>query len=62
VNIVIAGLTAAGKTTHALLIARSLGYDYVSASTLMLARLNIESGESNTFWAGALAEVEKRRG
>ena len=60
-NIVIAGLTAAGKTTHALLIARSLGYDYVSASALMLARLSIETGESNTFWVRRLAEVEKRR-
>lgn len=60
-NIIISGLTAAGKTTHALLLARRLGYDYVSASQLMLSRLGIEPDESNTLWATRMAEVEKRR-
>jgi cytidylate kinase len=61
VNIVISGLTAAGKTTHALLIARWLGYDYVSASTLMLSRLDVKADESNTLWATRLDEIERRR-
>ncbi|HEY0687608.1 MAG TPA: cytidylate kinase family protein [Kribbella sp.] len=60
-NIIISGLTAAGKTTHALLIARRLGYDYVSASHLMLSRLDVEPDETNTLWATRLSEVEKRR-
>jgi cytidylate kinase len=49
-NIIISGLTAAGKTTHALLIARRLGYDYVSASSLMLRALDVEPDQSNTLW------------
>lgn len=60
-NIVIAGLTAAGKTTHALLIARWLGYDYVSASALILERLSIDQDETNTLWVRRLVEVDKRR-
>lgn len=55
------GLTAAGKTTHALLIAKWLGYDYVSASSIMLNRLRITPDESNTLWATRFDEVEKRR-
>jgi cytidylate kinase len=61
VNIILSGLTAAGKTTHALLIAKWLGYDYLSASSLMLDRLRIERDESNTLWATRFDEVEKRR-
>lgn len=60
-NIVFAGLTAAGKTTHALLIARRLGYDYISASAVMLDRLSMEPDESNTLWVNRLVEVEQRR-
>jgi cytidylate kinase len=60
-NIVICGLTAAGKTTHALLTARRLGYDYVSASSLMLSRLDVAPDESNTLWARRFDELEKRR-
>lgn len=60
-NIVIAGLTAAGKTTHALLIARWLGYDYVSASALLLNRVNMDSDGSNTMWVRRSAEIERHR-
>jgi cytidylate kinase len=35
-NIAIAGLTAAGKTTHAKILAECLGYRYVSATELIL--------------------------
>jgi cytidylate kinase len=58
-NITISGLTAAGKTTHALLVARRLGFDYVSASELMLSRLGIEN--SATVWQTRMREVERRR-
>jgi cytidylate kinase len=60
-NITISGLTAAGKTTHALLIARRLGYDYVSASGLMLSWLGVEQAGSNTLWQTRMGELEKRR-
>jgi cytidylate kinase len=61
VNIIVSGLTAAGKTTHALLIAKWLGYDYVSASSLMFDRLHIARDESNILWATRFDEVERRR-
>jgi cytidylate kinase len=61
VNIIVSGLTAAGKTTHALLIAKWLGYDYVSASSLMLDRLRMEHDESNILWVTQFDEVERRR-
>jgi cytidylate kinase len=35
-NIAFAGLTAAGKTTHAQRLAADLGYDYVSATDILL--------------------------
>lgn len=60
-NIVVSGLTAAGKTTHALLLARQFGYDYVSASQLMLYRLGIDPDETNTLWTTRMSEVEHRR-
>lgn len=61
VNIIVGGLTAAGKTTHALLIAKSLGYDYVSASSLLADRLRIEPDESNTLWVTKFDKLEKLR-
>jgi cytidylate kinase len=61
VNIIVSGLTAAGKTTHALLIAKWLGYDYVSASSLMLDRLRVGHDETNTLWSTRFDEVETRR-
>jgi hypothetical protein len=33
-NIAFAGLTAAGKTTHAKILAEQLGYEWISATTL----------------------------
>ena len=42
-NIAVAGLTAAGKTTHAKLIAQKLDYQYVSATEILLELVGIES-------------------
>src|SRR6266545_3168171 len=60
-NIVVAGLTAAGKTTHALLMAKWLGYDYLSASELMLAQLGIQPDPNNTVWIDHMKTIEERR-
>ncbi|AWW37787.1 MULTISPECIES: cytidylate kinase family protein [Streptomyces] len=60
-NIIVSGLTAAGKTTHALLIAKWLGYDYVSASELMLRLLKVQPDMDNTLWATSLSTIERLR-
>lgn len=53
INVLFAGLTAAGKTTHAKLLAKDLGYTYVSATELLveLAGVHKEPGES--VWSDA---------
>jgi cytidylate kinase len=61
VNVVVSGLTAAGKTTHALLLARWLDFDYVSASQLMLTRLNVAQDPNNALWTTRMQEIEARR-
>jgi cytidylate kinase len=40
-NIAFAGLSCAGKTTHARLLADELGYDYVSATAILLEIVNV---------------------
>ncbi|WP_462189177.1 MULTISPECIES: cytidylate kinase-like family protein [unclassified Frankia] len=42
-NVAFAGLTAAGKTTHARRLATELGYEYVSATEVMLEILGIDA-------------------
>jgi CMP/dCMP kinase len=49
-NIVISGLTAAGKTTHARLLATHLGFNYVSASQLLAAAAGIEVTSEEHWW------------
>lgn len=41
-NISVSGLTAAGKTTHARILAKQLGYDYISALEIILEKLGLE--------------------
>lgn len=59
-NIAFAGLTAAGKTTHSRLLAEDLGYDYVSATDILLEILGIaDSGDQ--IWFTHLDEIHAAR-
>lgn len=59
-NIAFAGLTAAGKTTHAKRLAFELGYDYVSATEIMLEILNIREC-SDQIWFTRFDEIQAAR-
>jgi cytidylate kinase len=59
-NIAFAGLTAAGKTTHARRLAAELGYDYVSATEILLDILGI-SGERDRVWFTQLDHINRAR-
>lgn len=60
-NIAFAGLTAAGKTTHAKRLARELGYSYVSATDILLDILGIDE-PSDQIWFTRLDEIDAVRG
>lgn len=49
-NVVISGLTAAGKTTHARLLAEHLNLRYVSASRVLAARAGIDVDPRQHWW------------
>jgi cytidylate kinase len=57
-NIVISGLTAAGKTTHALLLAEALGYKCVSATEILADLCHIPYDKSGQFWIEHGAAIE----
>jgi cytidylate kinase len=59
-NIAFAGLTAAGKTTHARLLAAELGYDYVSATEILLDILGINSNRDQV-WFTKLDQINRAR-
>ena len=59
-NIAFAGLTAAGKTTHAKRLAAELGYQYISATELLLEILGIDD-PSERVWRTRLAETNSAR-
>lgn len=60
-NIAFAGLTAAGKTTHAVRLATELGYDYVSATEVLLEILGLND-PSDQVWFTRLQEIQDARG
>jgi cytidylate kinase len=49
-NIAFAGLTAAGKTTHARLLAKGLGYDYVSATEILFEILQVRDRDAHPWF------------
>jgi cytidylate kinase len=60
VNVAFAGLTAAGKTTHARLLARELGYGYVSATEVMLEILRLDAAAEDV-WLERFGEIQAAR-
>lgn len=60
-HICIYGLTAAGKTTHAKLLAQQLDCDYVSASQLMFDELGYRDSGDNSTWLRSAAEISAKR-
>lgn len=59
-NIAFAGLTAAGKTTHARRLAAEMGYEYVSATEVVLELLGIEA-PSEGVWFERFEEIRSAR-
>lgn len=49
-NVIVSGLTAAGKTTHAKSIASRLAWKYVSASSIMLESAGLSAEQPEDFW------------
>jgi len=60
VNVAFAGLTAAGKTTHARLLAHELGYGYVSATEVMLEILRLDAATEDV-WLERFGEIQAAR-
>ena len=62
VNVAFAGLTAAGKMTHADMLATDLHYELVEAAPMIQRLLDIhDDGPAETWWIRNLAESERRR-
>lgn len=62
-NVVISGYTAAGKTTHARLLAEAMGLEFLSAAELLLERLGFDltvQSESE-IWFRHNAVIDRRR-
>ncbi|WP_427174520.1 cytidylate kinase family protein [Arthrobacter sp. 92] len=62
INVAFAGLTAAGKTTHARILAESLGYRYVSATELLLKILNIDHNPDRVWFERSDEVAAARQG
>lgn len=60
-NIATAGLTAAGKTTHGKLLATQLGYEYVSATDVLLELAGLGELDSEQAWFSAYDKIQKAR-
>jgi len=62
-NIAISGYTAAGKTTHARLLAQALGFEHVSAAEILLRQLGFDltAVSESEIWFHHHAEIDRRR-
>lgn len=62
-NIAFAGLTAAGKTTHARRLAADLGYSYVSATDILLEILRVPDPGAHLWFTqlDAITAARERR-
>ncbi len=49
-NVIISGLTASGKTTHAKLLAQEYGLEYISASQILLKMAGLTTQQPLDFW------------
>jgi hypothetical protein len=61
-NVALAGLTAAGKTTHARRLASDLGYGYVSATDILLEILQVPDPGSDLWFTKLDAITAAREG
>ena len=59
-NIAFAGLTAAGKTTHAKILANELGYTYVSATQIILDIIGMRE-QADGVWFKNYDKIQKAR-
>ena len=59
-NIAFAGLTAAGKTTHAKILAEHLGYEWISATAIILDILGVEENPDKV-WFNDYERIQKAR-
>jgi cytidylate kinase len=60
-HICIYGLTAAGKTTHATLLAQQLHMDYVSASGLMFQKMGYRHPGDSSPWSRDMSRISALR-
>jgi cytidylate kinase len=60
-HICIYGLTAAGKTTHAALLAQQLHMDYVSASGIMFQKMGYRHPGDSTPWSRDMSRISALR-
>lgn len=60
-NVVICGLTAAGKTTHAKLLARDLNYEYVSGTATLARMCGVEVHRDPPRWSEIASAVSRKR-